>query len=144
METEKQKITGTWKLISFELINKSAGKIFYPYGKNPVGTLIVSSDNYMSVAVMADNRENFSTESIQTASEVEKARAMETYLSYSGTWKIIDDKIFVSVMVSLLPNWTNKEHYRYFQIDNDKLTFQTPPIKQGEREMYIELSWTRI
>lgn len=143
MTTDGDKLIGTWKLLSFELINKTSDKIFYPYGKNPIGTLIFSVDNFMTVTIMADNRENLSVESIQMATEQEKIKTIESYLSYSGTWRIDNDKIFVTVLVSLLPNWTNKEHYRHFKISGNKLTFQTPTMKQGDNEIYIELSWTK-
>ena len=78
------------------------------------------------------------------ATDQEKIKAIETYLSYSGTWKIDNDKIFVTVLVSLLPNWTDKEHYRYFKISGDKLTFQTPTIKQGDNEIRVELLWRKL
>lgn len=143
MNADSDKIIGTWKLLSFEVINKTSDKHFYPYGKNPIGTLIFSADNFMSVAIMADNRENLSVESIQMATDQEKIRTIESYLSYSGAWKIENDKIFVTVLVSLLPNWTNKEHYRQFKISDNKLNFKTPIIKQGDNEVYIELSWTK-
>ena len=65
MTTDGSKLIGTWKLLSFEVINKSSDKIFYPYGKTPIGTLIFSVDNFMTVAIMADDRENLSVESIK-------------------------------------------------------------------------------
>jgi len=144
MQTENKEIIGAWKLVSFELINKTTGKIWYPYGKAPIGTLIFSADHYMSVALMADKRENFAAESIQMGTDREKIMAAETYLSYSGSWDIKDEKIFVTVHVSLLPNWIGKEHFRFFQIHGDKLFFQTPTVKQGDNESYVELSWTKI
>ncbi len=143
MTNEKNNLVGTWKLLSFELINKTANKTLYPYGKSPIGTLIFSADNFMTVAIMADGRENLSVESIQMATEQEKTKMVESYLSYSGTWRIDNDKIFVNVLVSLLPNWTNKEHYRHYDFSNDKLTFRTPTMQQGENELYVELSWER-
>jgi len=81
MKTENANIIGTWELISFELINKTANKTFYPYGKTPIGTLIFSPDHYMSVAIMADNRENFTVESIQTGTEPEKIPAAQPLMS---------------------------------------------------------------
>lgn len=143
MANDSNKIIGTWKLLSFVMINKTANKTLYPYGKSPIGTLIFSADNFMSVAIMADNRENLSVESIQMATDQEKIKTIESYLSYSGTWRIGNDKIFVNVLVSLLPNWTNKEHYRHYEISNDKLTFQTPIMKQGDNELYIKLTWIK-
>jgi hypothetical protein len=140
---KKENIIGTWLLVSFELTSKTFNKKMYPYGLNPIGTLIFSADNYMTVAVMSDKREPLTVDSIQMASEQEKIRSIDTYLSYSGTWRIEDDKIFVNVMVSLLPNWTNKEHFRFFQLTDDHLTFQTPTMKQGDNEMFIELHWRK-
>lgn len=144
MTNAKDNLIGTWRLLGFELINKTANKTLYPYGKSPIGTLILGADNFMAVTIMADNRENLSVESIQMATDQEKIKSIETYLSYSGTWRIDSDKIFVNVLVSLLPNWTNKEHYRHYKISDDKLIFQTPTIKQGDNELYIELTWISV
>jgi hypothetical protein len=142
MNDTSDKLIGTWVLSNFELIDKK-NRILHPYGKQPVGTLIFSQENFMTVAVMASNRENFSVGSAEMATAQEKVKAFETYLSYSGKWKIEDDKIWVNVVVSLLPNWTSKEHYRYFQILDDRLKFRTPEMKQGDNEFYFELSWTK-
>ena len=78
MTTDSNKLIGTWKLRSFELINNTSDNIFYPYGKTPIGTLIFSADNFMTVAIMADNRENLSVESIQMATDQEKIKTIET------------------------------------------------------------------
>ncbi len=143
MNKAENQIIGTWELTHFELINLTVDKSITPYGTNPIGTLIFSADGYMSVAIMANDRKHFITESLQLSSIEEKTHAIETYLSYSGLWRIEDDKIFVDVKVSLLPNWTGVEHSRTFQIKEDTLTFQTPKIKQGEYEIMVELSWKK-
>lgn len=72
MTTVDDKLIGTWKLLSFELINKTAGITHHPNGKNPIGTLIFSADNFMAVTVMTDNRQHFSTESIHMATDHRK------------------------------------------------------------------------
>jgi hypothetical protein len=137
-------IIGTWILERFELKNLSLNKTHYLYGQNPIGILIFSSDGYMSVTIMSDNRKNFAVESLLGASLEEKANAAETYLSYSGRWRIDKDKIFVTVLVSLLPNLKNKEHFRTFQITNENLLLRTPIITQEESKILIELSWQKL
>lgn len=144
MSKIENQIIGTWELVQFSLKNLTNGQSLAPYGKSPIGTLLFSTDGYMSVAIMEEGRVNFLKESLLAGSTEEKVRALETYLSYSGLWKIVDDKIFVDVKVSLLPNWTGVEHFRTFQLDDNILTFQTPVIKQGENEVMAELSWKRV
>ncbi|GAB3326961.1 hypothetical protein GCM10027299_26800 [Larkinella ripae] len=137
-------IIGAWRLLRFDAKNVVTNKVYQLYGPDPVGTLLLSEDGYMSVAIMARNRTDFPVESLQGASTEAKAHACETYLSYSGRWRIEDTKIFVHVLVSLLPNWTNKEHYRRFHLEADTLTFQTPILQTGGSETVIELSWARM
>jgi hypothetical protein len=66
-----------------------------------------------------------------------------------GTWKLLsfeiieEYKIFITVLVSLLPNWTNKEHFRHFQILGNSLTFQTPTYKQGNKRISYK-NWVTI
>ncbi|MBA6157342.1 lipocalin-like domain-containing protein [Tenacibaculum sp. S7007] len=73
----------------------------------------------------------------------EKIKAIETYLSYSGYWRLVDDKIYVKVITSLLPNWKDKEHFRIFKIVDNKLVLKTPIIKQGDFEISVELDWEK-
>ncbi len=144
MRNTKEQIIGSWKLNNFELKNLTVKKSIFPYGKNPVGILIFSNDGFMSVSIMTDNRTDFEIESLQMASSEEKISAIETYLSYAGKWKLENDKIYVEVVTSLLPNWKNKEHYRTFQLTDEALSFQTPKMKQGDFEILVELDWIKL
>lgn len=144
MELDKNNLVGSWKLLSFQLKYKNSEKFVCPYGLKPIGTLLFCEDGLMSVSIMANNRNNFSNESIQMASVEEKIQAIGSYLSYSGRWRIEDNKIFVNVLVSLIPNWVNKEHFRYFTLEKNNLTFITPQIYQTNEEVYIELIWTKF
>ena len=144
MDKLNKKILGSWKLNNFELKNLTTNKSVFPYGENPIGILLFSEDGFMSVSIMSDKRTNFETESLQMSSSKEKISAIETYLSYSGKWKIVNNKIFVRVITSLLPNWKDKEHYRTFRLNEKKLSFQTPIMKQGNFEIVIELNWIKL
>ena len=144
MSNLESQIIGTWELTRFELLNLTSNQSIFPYGTSPKGILIFSAEKYMSVAIMANDRKPFVTESLQFASTEEKTKAIETYLSYSGSWNIEQDKIYVDVKVSLLPNWTNVTHYRTLQHEGDTLSFQTPKIKQGNQEMIVELDWKKV
>lgn len=144
MSNLESQLIGTWDLKRFELLNLTSNQSIYPYGTSPKGILIFSAEKYMTVALMANDRKAFATESLQFASVEEKTKAIETYLSYAGLWRIEDDKIFVDVKVSLLPNWTDATHYRTLQLEGDTLSFQTPIIKQGTQEIRVELQWERV
>ena len=118
MKASQQQIIGSWKLNNFELKNLTVNKSIFPYGKEPIGILIFSADGFMSVSIMSDNRINFEVESLQMSSAEEKISAIDTYLSYAGKWRIENDRIYVEVITSLLPNWKDKEHYRTFQLND--------------------------
>tara|TARA_A100000171_G_scaffold7797_1_gene5904 strand:- start:5656 stop:6090 length:435 start_codon:yes stop_codon:yes gene_type:complete len=144
MKTPQQQIIGSWKLNNFELKNLTVDKSIFPYGKEPIGILIFGADGFMSVSVMSDNRINFEVESLQMSSAEEKISAIDTYLSYAGKWKIENDRIYVEVITSLLPNWKDKEHYRTFQLNDKTLSFQTPKMKQGDFDILVELDWVKF
>lgn len=144
MSNQEEKIIGTWKLKKFELKNLTTGISSFPYGDTPVGILIFSKEKYMSVAIMSKDRSPFAIDSLQMGTVEEKTKAIDSFLSYAGIWRVEEDKIFVNVAVSLLPNWTDKEHFRTFQLKDNHLTFATPVIKMGNIDIIIQLDWIKV
>lgn len=136
-------LLGTWKLASLELRNEN-GEISRPAGDDPVGHLIYAGDGYMSVTIMHANRSPFASEDMARGTRDEKARAAETYLSYSGRYTVTEDKIIHHIEVSLFPNWIGSDQERFFLLKGDCLQLRTAPYPVNKAVQEACLTWERV
>lgn len=115
----KKNIVGTWRLSNFEQIDIKTKQKSYPFGDNPVGLLIYTSDGTMSVNIMTSNRKNFIDNDIMTGIDSEIISAYKTYTSYSGKYVVEENKITHKIIVALFPNNIGTEQIRYFEFEDE-------------------------
>ena len=150
---------GTWKLVSWET-KTPEGKVFQPFGQNPIGYLTYTEDQHMSASIMRENRLNIeiSSENLMKARQVflrpwllingwkyikatlRYLQASANYVSYSGKYEIKGNKVVHHVEVSLLPDWTGTKVERTFEFSGSRLLLITPPL--GGNPQY--LTWERV
>jgi hypothetical protein len=134
---------GTWKLVSYE-VRRADGRVSYPWGEHPEGRLIYTGDGHVSVAMMASDRRKFDAGEMKHGTLEEKAAAIDSYISYSGTYEVGGGKVVHHVEVSLFPNWVCKDQVRNFQFDGDRLMLSTDPAPEDEKRKTGHLIWERI
>jgi hypothetical protein len=136
-------LVGTWRLVSWE--NRSAdGAISYPLGRDAVGLITYTDDGFMSVAIMRADREPFAAEDLLGGTSEEKARASETYVSYSGRYVFRGDRVIHHVELSLFPNWSGVEQERLVEVTGNRLTLRTSPLLLGGIERSARVVWERV
>jgi Lipocalin-like domain len=136
-------LVGTWRLVSWE--NRSAdGTISYPLGRDAVGLIVYTDDGHMSVAIMRADREPFAAEDLLGGTSKEKARAAETYVSYSGRYVFRGDRVIHHVELSLFPNWTGVEQERLVEVTGKRLILRTRPLVLGGIEQSAHVVWERV
>ena len=133
---------GCWKLVSHEF-RSSDGRVFHPWGDDPVGIVIFDEKGHFSAQIMRRNRPKFSSD-IPTLEEIKPA--FNGYMAYFGRYEIIADKnmLINHVEGSLNPNWVGGEQIRYFEISGDRVTLHTEPQKRGGVEVVGTLMWERV
>jgi hypothetical protein len=144
MTSLKEKIIGTWKLISWTYKNDQGVDVDY-FGKNSMGILIYDASGYMNVQIMKGDRQKFSSESINGATAEEALDAFNSYLAYFG--KYVEEKpgeMVHTVEGSLFPNWLGKKEVRYGRIEGDLLVLSTPPIQAGGVPTVFYITWKRM
>lgn len=134
---------GTWKLVSYE-VRRADGHVTYPWGNSPQGRLIYTGDGYVSVAMMGSDRKAFASTEIKHGTEEEKVAAVDSYISYSGTYEVKGSKVIHHVEISLFPNWVGKEQVRNFAFDGRRLMLSTDPAKGDEKRKTGHLIWERV
>lgn len=144
----RERLAGTWKLVSIETIRPS-GEVIYPfYGKRPEGLLLYDRSGWMSVQIVsdpapevpkADSREDF-----LAAPLAEKAKAIDGFYGYYGTWTVDASKQTVThhIVQSLYPAERGEEGVRHFVLDGDHLTLTAKTREMGE-EHQRRLIWQR-
>ena len=136
-------LVGAWRLRSWE--NRSAdGRVSYPLGRDAVGLIIYTEDGYLSVAIMRADREPFAAGDLLGGTSREKARAAETYVSYTGRYEFLGDSVIHRIELSLFPNWSGVDQERLLELRGDRLTLETTPLMLGGIEQSARVVWERV
>jgi hypothetical protein len=136
-------LTGTWTLLSYRLLG-SRGRVRHPYGEDPVGYLLYMPDGFMAVSIMSGRRENSAWTDIRRQTEDEAALATRTYLSYCGTYELLEDRVFHDIRTSLFPNWTGTRQERFYRLTDGCLELSTAPFDDGLTMPRAHLLWRRV
>ncbi len=102
------KIIGGWELVEWTMKDEE-GNLFYPFGKKVSGIIMYTPDGYMSANIMANNRKDDISKGLSMNSLL---KGKGSYLSYSGTYTLYDNKVIHHLKVSLIPEWNHKDQER--------------------------------
>jgi hypothetical protein len=143
-EFVKQKIIGTWKLVSWTYNDQHGNEIDY-FGKEAVGLLMYDSNGYMNAQLMKNNREKFEADSINGGRPEETKKAFDTYIAYFGRYEEArPGEIVHTVEGSLFPNWLNNQEVRYAMIEGNRLKLSTPPIPVNGTNIVFYITWEKV
>ena len=140
----KDKIVGTWKLVSWVFENEKGETVHY-LGEDAKGILMYDKHGYMNAQLVKGNRPKFASDSISAGTPEETHGAFHTYLAYFGTYREEEPGAVVhTVEGTLFPNWLGHEEVRYGRIEGDLLVLNTPPIPAQGREIVFYITWQRV
>jgi hypothetical protein len=137
-----ERFVGTWKLVSFETRGED-GEVAYPFGKDALGYIMYSADDYMSVTVLPKNRRRFNTQDILGGTIEEKVTAAESYISYFGRYEVIQDRVIHHVEASFFPNWVGVDQERFYRFDGNRLTLSAAPMLINGKSQSAHLIWDK-
>jgi hypothetical protein len=137
------RLVGAWRLIAWET-RSDDGQIDYPFGRDATGLLIYTDSGHMSVSIASAGREPFAAGDLLGGAVAEKARAMETYISYCGRYERRGESVIHHVELSLFPNWAGHEQERRVSFDADRLALEAPPLMINGAEQRARLLWERL
>jgi hypothetical protein len=144
-----EKLVGAWQLVSVETVGPR-GEVTYPYyGKHPEGLLIYDRSGWMSVQIVSDPKpvipDSDSRAAIFAATPEQKARALEGYYAYFGTWSVDASGPTVThhLRQSLYPGERGEDFVRQLSLDGERLTLVAKVHEEGE-DHQRRLIWERI
>lgn len=141
---DDQRLVGTWSLVKIT-INSSCGKEIFPFGEQPSGQIIYTSDGDMSLFIMRTGRAHFASGDSLSGTPGEIKQAFEGFDAYSGKYSVDRQKctVFHYIEISRFPNWEGTTQVRNFSISNNELILIAPPIRGLGQEWAVTLNWER-
>jgi hypothetical protein len=121
-EPLKQRLVGTWSVISFVNVNNKTGKTTEAFGSNPKGYFMFDAANHFSINLMRPGRPKFARRDFPVAGESDAA--LEGIVVMFGDYKINEPENSISLHIigSSFPAWDNTNQTRLIAINGDELT----------------------
>ncbi|MEM7545593.1 MAG: lipocalin-like domain-containing protein [Pseudomonadota bacterium] len=136
--TVMKDLFGSWSLVSFQ-VTLDKGGVTAPYGPDPLGRLVYTSNGYMSAHLMARERP------IPEGAAVE-ARALaiaRTHFSYAGQFRIEGAEVVHVVDMAMSPDWIGQEKRRTIEWDGADLILTEKRARLGRDFGVGRLRWSR-
>ena len=141
-----QTIQGRWKLLAAEDLRADGTVARLPWGKNPVGTIVVQG-GHCYVQIMSSDVPSF-TAATPSVSEQMSAALLSSYIAYSGPCTIDEaaGKVTLKVEAAWRPNYVGTEQVRFFRFENGKMLFGPAPgsMRAGTDTLTRRLTLERV
>lgn len=143
---DAQTIQGRWKLLAAEDLRADGSVARLPWGKNPVGTIVVQG-GHCYLQIMSGDVPSF-TAATPSVSEQMSAALLSSYIAYSGPCTIDEaaGKVTLKVEAAWRPNYVGTEQVRFFRFENGKMLFGPAPgsVKVGNEALSRRLTLERV
>jgi len=120
-------IQGRWKLIAAEDLRADGSVGQYPWGKHPVGSIVVQG-GWCYLQIMSSDVPSFPSGDAPVSEQMKDA-LLKTYIAYSGPCAIDEQEGSVTLKVEAAwrPNYVGTEQKRFFRFQNGKMIFGPAP-----------------
>lgn len=121
------------------------GDVFYPFGETPSGMIMYDASGYMSYTAMRAGRPKFVSGDLFGGTVDEVKAAFEGFDAYYGTYVLdLEERIITHhVEASRFPNWEGSKQVRFFQVMENRLLIDTPPIPFRDSEWVVRVVFAR-
>ena len=135
----KQKIVGTWTLVSVVYEDQESKARTPVLGERPKGRQIATADGRWLALVTAEGRPIPKTDE-------ERAQALRTMIAYTGRYRVADGKVITKVEAAWNEAWVGGEQTRFVRFEGDRLFIESPPMphpNQNNRVVRVIVIWDR-
>lgn len=137
---DKDRIVGTWKLVSVMYEDAQTKELTPVLGAHPRGYQIATPEGRWIALVTADGRPIPKTDE-------ERARALRTMIAYSGRYRVEDGKVITKVEVAWNEAWVGGEQVRFLRFEGDDvLHIESPPMPHpnvNDKVVRVIVTWQR-
>jgi hypothetical protein len=117
----RQKIVGTWTLVSVVYEDQGTKELTPVLGEKPRGRQIATADGRWLALVTAENRPVPKTDE-------DRARALTSMIAYTGRYRVEDGKVVTKVEAAWNEAWVGGEQTRFIRFEGDRLFIESPPM----------------
>jgi hypothetical protein len=135
----RQKIIGTWKIVSVVYEDQATKEQTPIYGEHPRGIQIATPEGRWLALMTAENRPVPKTDE-------ERAQALKSMIAYTGRYRIEDGKVITKVEAAWNEAWVGGEQVRAIRFDGDKLYIESPPMPHpniNNKVVRVIVEWQR-
>ena len=140
LANDKEKIVGTWKLVSVVYEDQATKERTNIYGAHPNGYQIATPEGRWLALVTAEGRKVPQTDE-------DRAQALKTMISYSGRYRVEDGRVVTKVEVAWNEAWVGGEQTRFIRFEGDNLLhIESPPMPHpnlGGKVVRVIVTWAR-
>jgi hypothetical protein len=136
----KNRLVGTWKLVSASSRTSSGERNEAPYGANPAG-LLTYGDGRVTALISYDGRKLLSAGGGSLEEQVE---AFKSFFAYAGRYVFDGAKVTHHVEVASIQNYVGKDLIRHVTFRGDQIILVTPPTRINGEIQTVELIWQRL
>ena len=121
-----QSIEGRWKLIAAEDLRSDGTVARYPWGKSPIGAIVVDR-GWCYVQIMSGDVPAFTAPT--PIGQQMSAMLLSSYIAYSGACAVDEKEGSVTLKVDAAwrPNYVGTEQKRFFRIERNRMFFGPAP-----------------
>ena len=142
---QKSPVVGTWQVTSFSLLMLDTSEVLYPVGEHPVGYLQYSPDGHMVVFLSTGTPKRAAGTAYTDAERVDIYNGI--IAAYAGTYSVEGNRVTHHVVASWVPEWIGGDQTRYAEIEGNRLTIKTAPLKNlllAGREVVGTVAFERV
>jgi Lipocalin-like domain len=137
---DKDRIVGTWKLVSVMYEDQATKEQTPVLGEHPRGYQIATADGRWIAVVTADGRPVPKTDE-------DRAKALRSMIAYSGRYRVEDGKVITKVEVAWNEAWVGGEQVRFIRFEGDDLLhIESPPMPHpnvNNKVVRVIVTWQR-
>jgi len=144
LSDEKEKLYGTWRLVSDVRQDVETGSKTDNFGKHPKGYLSYARDGRMSAIEVAEDRPR--PADLSKLGDADRAALFRTLLAYAGTFSFDGKVVTHHVDISWNNNWTGTDQVRNVRIEGRMLYITTnvqPSPIDGKPSIGM-LTWEKV
>jgi hypothetical protein len=126
VDAAAQGIEGRWKLLAAEDLRADGTVARYPWGRNPVGAIVVEGGSCY-VQIMSSDVPSFKGNT--PMNEQMRSMLLSSYIAYSGpcTVNTTEGSVTLKVDAAWRPNYVGTEQKRFFKIEGNRMFFGPAP-----------------
>ncbi|RLA48368.1 MAG: hypothetical protein DRR04_06180 [Gammaproteobacteria bacterium] len=139
-----EELNGTWQLESWTIGYSDRDDFTYPYGEDPQGLLLYTSDGWMSASICRKERALLPRDvNFRKLPDEARAAAFSSYFHYAGRFRVVGSDVIHYVSQSLNPNFPGTEQLRHAELDGQTLVLSGKDQVEGVTRFH-SLVWHKL